>query len=320
MRAGKFSARISPLNLQNQIHQNSRAKRKRHHKQNVEREIFHAERNLERAKVRDFRGRAGYHKSRRASRAHSVCKPVEQKRNRATAANIKRNADGRRHQNAESLVPSEKSRDDICGNVTLKNRAQKNSEQKPKSRGANVPQNIFQISQEKIFVRVLFARIAERAEIEKFSAANFHDKPRDNSAQKATCDSHRKDFRAKRDAVNNQLRIQQNRAHHKRRKKIVLHAFFGKSRANRNRAVHAQRRSDSERTRKEKPNDSRNFLPEKFRRHVNPFFRKNRNRGAEQNSKHPVPKNLAQLNVKIIPKINRLALYDVENHFNSISL
>ena len=82
---------------------------------------------------------------------------------------------------------------------------------------------------------------------EVFASLKYADEqPRRRPAEEAGDYPHREGRSSKRGTVNNKLRVEQNGAHHKRRKPIVLDAEAGKRRGQRDRAVHAQGGRDAE--------------------------------------------------------------------------
>ena len=130
--------------------------------------MFHPKDDLKRSQVRDLCRRSCQHKGCRASCAHSIKKPLLQKRYSPSAAGIKRYANGSSYQYSKSLVASEKRYHKICRHITLKQSGKKYAKQKINPRSFYIPPQIFQIPQDKVWIRIPAFRFLEAIKIEKW--------------------------------------------------------------------------------------------------------------------------------------------------------
>ena len=114
-------------------------------------------------------------------------------------------------------------------------------------------------------------------------------------------------------AIEDQLRVEQYAGHHECRKIIVLHALLRKARRDGDRAVHAQRRGDAQQARGNHAQPAHFPLANFGKSAVDIPLAKHRHRAAQQYAQRPVGRDLPNLDVQIIPEIDRLAA-DPFNH------
>ena len=155
--------------------------------------------------------------------------------------------------------------------------------------------------------------LTESCEIEKrlIPIKDTHKKTGSAPAQKAADTANHHCRCAERAAVENQLRIQQHRRHHKCRKIVVFHSLFRKGGRQRNRSVHAQRGGYAQQT---GCNDSQSA--EAHSAHLcngtmnNPFPEYADCR-AEDNAQRIIRNNLLHQHREIIPYVYKLTPQDI---------
>ena len=118
---------------------------------------------------------------------------------------------------------------------------------------------------------------------------------------------------AKRGAVDDELRIEQDGAHHEGRQKVLLEPLLRKGCTDGNRPVHAQWRGDAKEAGGNPSNRPCQTLPQTGAEAVDALLGEHRHKRPQRHAKHPVPENLAELEVGIVPEINRLALKNVKH-------
>ena len=137
-------------------------------------------------------------------------------------------------------------------------------------------------------------------------------KPCRAAAEEAGHDAHREYGGAKRSAVDDQLGVEEHRGHHKGRQPVMAHALTGKRRGDRNGAVHAERRGDPQQAGRNNAEDAPGLALHPAEKAVNAVLEENGDKGADGNAQDPVPENLPELEIEIIPKIDKLPAENVK--------
>ena len=130
------------------------------------------------------------------------------------------------------------------------------------------------------------------------------------ATQKTCDDTHRKSRGAQCCTVNDQLGIQKDRGHHKSRQPVFPQALLSKRRCDRNRPVHAERRSNAKETGRNDADKAPLLILHTGEYAVDLILCKNRNERPEQYAEDPVPENLPELDLEIVPDINKLSSED----------
>ena len=134
-------------------------------------------------------------------------------------------------------------------------------------------------------------------------------------------DADGKHSRTERGAVNDQLRIEQDRAHHERSQPVFPHPLPRKGCRNGNRPVHTERGGNPEETGRNDPEDTPFLIPHSPEEIVDSVLGKHRDEGTDGDAQEPVPENAPHLEVKVVPEVDSFALQDVQHvwiaHFSS---
>ena len=221
-----------PFLLTNQVYDHTGNPGKQNNIQKIEKKAFPSEHDFHRAQIGDLRSRPCNHKCRRAAHTHSFPQPLLQQRNCSASAHIQRNADGCRHQYAKAVILSEKIADEVRRYMDLIQCGQQDSEQKHGTCGFDIPADVLQKPDEHIGIRIAALSLMKPGEVEKgypFFAIEQPDQPSGHtSAEKAadTADDHSR--LPQRCAVEDQLGIQQNTAHHESCQVIIFNSLFRK--------------------------------------------------------------------------------------------
>lgn len=195
------------------------------------------------------------------------------------------------------------------GNIPLEQGRKGDTEQKVKPSGFDIPPQVFEKSQEKVWVGIPAFRFIKASEIEErlFSIEYPHQHPSDNTAKKTGNDAYRKGGCPQGSAVNHQLGVEKDGAHHKGGQPVVLDAAAGKGSCDGDSAIHTQRRGDSQSACQYDAKDPQPPPPKRAEAVVDRILDKDRNGGAQHHPQHPVPEDLPKLEVKVVPQIHRLS-------------
>ena len=90
------------------------------------------------------------------------------------------------------------------------------------------------------------------------------------------------------------------------------HALTGEGRCNGDGAVHAKRRGDAQQAGRDNAQNAPAFPVHSAEELMNRVFGENGDQRPDGNAQHPVPEDLAGLQLKIIPEINKLTPQDAE--------
>ena len=256
----------------------------------------------------------------RAAQAHPLYHPLTQKGDRTPSAGIERHAHGRRHQHAPRLISAEGRRDGILGHIALEQGGEQHPEKEIQPRRPHVAPEVFQIAHQQVRIRVVAFSLRKADEVEErpVPVKEMNRQSRHAAAQKAGHDTYCQGRGTQRGAVDDELRIEQNGGHHERRQPVVPHPLPGEGRGNGDRSVHTQRACDTQNAggddAEHAPSPAVDF-PEGG---VNLVFREHGDQGADGHADDPVPEDLRQLDLKIIPEIDQLPFQDIPDHSHFI--
>ncbi len=162
-------------------------------------------------------------------------------------------------------------------------------------------------------------RIAARAlrkalKVEEFPVPvkDEHEQPGGAAAEEAGADAHQQRSHPERRAVNDELRVQQDGCHHECREPVFPHSLFSEGRGDGNRSVHAERRGDAQETGWDDAEDAGGFALHLHEEPVYFVFCKCRYPRPDRHSQDPVPDDLPELEVEVVPDIYEFSLEEGE--------
>lgn len=181
---------------------------------------------------------------------------------------------------------------------------------------------VFGVAEQKLRVGVAALRLFKAGKIKEGSALAkpSHARSRRDSAEEAGYDAHRESVLAQRRAVQDELRIEQNGAHHEGGQPVIPHTAARERRRDRDGAVHTQRRGDAERAAGREAERAGLPAAERPDSAVDAVFQEYGHRRAESHAQHPVPEDLAQLDVKVVPEIDGFPLKGVHHRSPAFTL
>ena len=138
-------------------------------------------------------------------------------------------------------------------------------------------------------------------------------KSRCHAAQKTGHQSDCQNSGTQRRTVNDQLWVEQDRRHHESSQPVFPHSLFGKGCRNRNGSVHTQRRGNPEQTCRDDTEQTPFFIPHPSEQSMNFIFGKNRNERPDEDADHPVPKDLVELELKVIAQVNKFTVHNFQH-------
>ena len=86
----------------------------------------------------------------------------------------------------------------------------------------------------------------------------------------------------------------------------MAHPLLGEGRGDRDGAVHAEGRGDAQQARRHDPEQAPGFSLHTAEEVMDAVFGKHRDKGPDGDAEHPVPENLPELYIEIVPEINKL--------------
>ena len=183
-------------------------------------------------------------------------------------------------------------------------------------RSLYIPPQIFQIPQDKVWIRIPAFRFLEAIKIEKWPVLKKDMEQQSGAypAGKAGDDAYRKHRISQGSAVDDQLRIQQYRTHHKCSQPVVFHPSFGKSGRYGYRPIHTERRSYAKDACSYDPDDTKSCLLQGTKGSVDLFLSKYGYSRTDHHAQHPVMKDLLELYSEIVPEIYKFALHHLCGH------
>lgn len=137
--------------------------------------------------------------------------------------------------------------------------------------------------------------------------------PGSDPAEKTGHDPHNKRHRSQCGTVYDQLRIQQDRAHHKGSQPFLPHSASGKRSCQRDCPIHAQRRRNPKKARRHDPQQPHPALIHGTEQPMDPFFKKNGYTGPKQDTNGPIAEDLPELHIKIVPDIDEFPMQDLSD-------
>ena len=163
-------------------------------------------------------------------------------------------------------------------------------------------------------MRVMTFALRESGEIKKISVPvkSMDQKACRAAAEEARDDAHRERGGPERGAVDDQLGVEEHRGHHEGRQPVMAHALTGKGRGDRNGAVHAERRGDPQQAGGNNAEDAPGLALHPAEKAVNAVLEEDGDEGADGNAQDPVPENLPELEIEIIPEIDKLPAENVK--------
>ena len=299
-------------NLYQKIDQHSGAPCKSNGIEDVENEALPAQNDLDRTEIGDLRRRSGDHKGGCAAHAHPIRQPLDQQRDRSPSAHIDRDADSRSHQDTETVILSEKSADKIFRNMDLIQGSQEDPQQKHGSGRFDVAPDIQQKTDQQIGMGIPVGVFMEAGEIEErlpFPAVKEADQQSCRTTAKKTAqqtDDQRGLSQCGR--VKQQLRVEQDAGHHKRRKVIIPHALFRKGGCERDRSVHTQRRGHAKKAGGDHPKPAYFLLSDLRECAVNKAFPEYRDCTSQRDAQRPIGCDLPDLDIQVIPEVDDFPL------------
>ena len=193
--------------------------------------------------VRDLCRGTGKHKSCCTSDAHPFPEPFLQKRDRPSAAGVKRHPDGRSHQDAPCFIAAEEFDHMFLRHIALKHGREQNAKEKVRPRHPDIAPNVQQIADQDIGMGVVAFLFLKPGKVEEapVPVAKMDQQSCRTSAEEAGNDPHREYCGPQSGTVDDELRVEEDRSHHKCCKPVMPQALPGKRRGNGNGAVHAKR-------------------------------------------------------------------------------
>lgn len=303
------------LLLHNQVDHDAGQQGKHDDKGQIEQKAPDAEDDFQRAEVGNLCRGSREHKGGGAADAHPLPEPFLQKRDRPAAAGIERYAHRRGHEYAPGFIPAEERGHLLLGDIALKDGREQDAEEEIRPRGLDVAPDIQQIADQDVGVGVMICALFKAGEIEEAFAAikGIDQQSRRAAAEKAGHDAHRQYRRPQGGAVDDELGIEEDRGHHERGQPVMAHALFGKGRRDGDGAVHTKGRGDPQKAGGDDAEEAPGLSLHPAEKPVDAVFGKDRDKGADGDAEHPIPENLPQLNIKIIPEINKLPAQDTHD-------
>ena len=271
--------------------------------------MFPAHGYLEGAEVGDLGGGACDHECRGGAQAHAVGEPALEERYGPAAAGVEGDADRRRHQDAPGFISAKDGGHDILRYIALEEGGEEDAEDKIQAGRPDVSPEVQEIADEKIGVGIAAGTYFEPVKTEEFffSVKKMHKQAGCAAAQKAGDDADSKGSRAQGGAVNDELGIEEDGGHHKGREPVLAHPLSAKGGGNRDRAVHTERRGDPQKAGRQNAGKPQSFFLHPCKEPVYFVLREYGDQGTDRHAQDPVPQDLPELEIKVVPDIHELS-------------
>lgn len=184
--------------------------------------------------------------------------------------------------------------------------------------GLDIAAQVFEKPHGQAGVGVPAYRLVKAGEVKKglFSIKQANQHTCYNAADKAGHNTRHQRRGSQSHTVNDKLGVEKDGGHHKRRQPVVPNSASGKGCRDGDGAVHTKGRGDTQGGRRHNAQHPQLLVTQRAEGIMHPVFEGHGHQRANDHAQHPVSKNLAELDIKVVPKVNGLAADNVSNRLN----